>query len=116
MLTTEDEAKTKRCPQSFPACAATSSGGLMVSTASPFAHDYSNGAGTSYATPTAPSMCIGSACMAWRWETWAVYGPDGTFRNVIDCEPPPDGSLLGGPDQQPFTYKRLGYCGKAGHP
>jgi hypothetical protein len=44
MIVTEEEAKTKRCPEVF---------GHMIPTAS------------------VPSQCVGSSCMAWRWH-WSL--------------------------------------------
>lgn len=48
--------------------------------------------------------CLGSACMAWRWECWRDGG--GSLAYVI-----PSGELV---DEDHF--QRLGYCGKAGAP
>ncbi len=59
MILTEEEAKTKRCQESFGDRFTTKDGTMMAV------------AGTIYrgADPvvTSPSFCIGSACMAWRW-------------------------------------------------
>ena len=59
MTLTEDEAKTKRCQESF--------GDTNVS---PTGHAYSAhiAYGGSALVQTSPSYCIGSACMAWRWK------------------------------------------------
>lgn len=84
MIVTEEEAKTKRCQESYAACSQVTPEGHT------FAMAFSGGA---YATATAPSMCIGSRCMAWRWrDSWVEDG-----RNAA----------------QPNTK---GYCGKAGEP
>lgn len=80
MIVTEEEAKTKRCQESYPACSQVSPEGHT------FAVAMSGGA---YSMQTAPSYCIGSACMAWRW-----------FDNT---------------DDQAIKQPR-GYCGKAGAP
>jgi hypothetical protein len=118
MIVTEEEAKTKRCQESFGDTIVTNNGHSFASSSpSPFQHGYSYpGGAQAFAVQTSPSMCIGSACMAWRDGGYFVYGPDGTFRNHAEGDSPPEGSLLGGPDKNPFTYKRVGYCGKAGKP
>lgn len=112
MLLTEEEAKKTRCQESFPVCAGTSSTGHSVSTASPFAHGYSGGAG--FAMHTAPLNCIGSACMAWRWGedekgphlpddlpigqagllTFAVTALTGGYKTVGDVRRASDAELL----------------------
>lgn len=82
MILTEEEAKTKRCQESFG-----------DSNVSPYGHMYA-GAAPPYspqvaavAISTSPSMCIGSACMAWRWKN----------------DPLAD-----------YPIDTKGYCGKAG--
>lgn len=62
MRVTEEEAKTKRCQESFGDNNVSPAGhaiGMPVSGA------YHHGA--TLAVQTSPSHCIGSACMAWRW-------------------------------------------------
>lgn len=92
MLTTESEAKTKRCQESFAAAQVISPEGHSYAAAAPFSHGYTGGG--SYALTSAPAMCVGSACMAWRWGEWEEKGEYGTPR--------------GKPTK--------GYCGKAGRP
>jgi len=88
MTLTEDEAKTKRCQESFAAAEGLSIGGFAE--AAPFPPNVvSYNATASYARQTAPSHCIGSACMAWRWRF---------------------------PHSANEHDKLLGYCGKAGQP
>jgi hypothetical protein len=58
MIVTEELAKTKRCQESY---AATS--------VSPTGHMVTISANSTGLIATAPSMCIGSACMAWRFLT-----------------------------------------------
>lgn len=63
MIVTEEEAKTKRCQESF--------GDRNVSSAG-YAYPggpYAGQAGATVAIHTSPTMCIGSNCMAWRWHT-----------------------------------------------
>lgn len=76
MTVTEEEAKTKRCQESFAAASHISPNGMTISVS----------AGMSMPAATAPSYCIGSSCMAWRFQT---------------------GSLQ-------ERMEKLGYCGKAG--
>lgn len=64
MLLTEDEAKTKRCQETFAALDAFTTNGALVPVASTVT--VTTGA-YGHAIPTAPTHCIGSACMAWRW-------------------------------------------------
>jgi hypothetical protein len=94
VIVTEEEAKTKRCQESFPAAEGLTTGGYTESVPFPPNVVSYNAAG-SYARQTAPSMCIGSACMAWRWDRY--YDDDGEERIVT------------GQGQKP-----CGYCGKAG--
>ena len=58
MIVTEEEAKTKRCQESFGDGAVSPAGLTTVA----MAHY-----GSAYAQITSPSMCIGTNCMAWRW-------------------------------------------------
>lgn len=60
MLTTEEEAKTKRCQEGFHG-ADLGTGYMEARPAF-----VSVGAGA-YGYATAPTNCIGSGCMAWRW-------------------------------------------------
>lgn len=63
MVITEQEAKTKRCQEAFPACSQVTIGGMAY--AAPM-H------GGAYAVVTAPQNCLGGACMAWQWsKIWA---------------------------------------------
>lgn len=98
MLATEAEAKTKRCPESFGSCVGISDAGHMVAASSPYGHGY--GISGSYAIQTAPALCIGSACMAWRWEGW------------VDPQRP--GHVYERQDNRATSH--VGYCGKAGRP
>ena len=79
MIVTEEEAKTKRCQESYGDGWTTPDGRMATLAGSP------NG----QALVASPYFCIGSACMAWRWQ---------------DQASPPE---LRGPS---------GYCGKAGRP
>jgi len=58
MIVTVEEAKTKRCQESF--------GDTNVS---PSGHSYAANIsyGISAVVQTSPSYCIGPACMAWKW-------------------------------------------------
>ena len=56
MLVTEDEARTIRCPLSYGA-RFTDPNGAEVIMIEPY----------SQAVMAAPSFCIGTKCMAWRW-------------------------------------------------
>lgn len=96
MLTTEAEAKTKRCQESF--------GDSNIGTG--FTQQQALPPGAFAFTPmatvpvtTSPYHCIGSACMAWRW---------GRLINVYDP------TMIEGE----FTVRQElgGYCGKAGKP
>jgi hypothetical protein len=77
MIVTEEEAKTKRCQESFPAADALSPVGSTEAVAIPiqtvnypssFHGGFAAGGSMTYARHTAPTNCIGSACMAWRWD------------------------------------------------
>jgi len=59
MIITEKEASTKRCQESFPAALLQTQAGSMI--------PFSSGASSVFAVHTAPTHCIGSACMAFRW-------------------------------------------------
>jgi hypothetical protein len=85
MIVTEIEAKTKRCQESFGDTVVTTGGHAITSQ---MGVPYS-GLGASHAVQSSPSMCLGSACMAWQW-----------FDNTSD---------------QAVKAPR-GYCGKAGRP
>lgn len=101
MILTEEEAKGKRCQESFSACREVSDRGHIYASVS---------TGGAFASYTAPAMCIGSACMAWRWKRGSVFHPA-----------PPD------PDNPGVAHfieienrgdysKTHGFCGKAGRP
>lgn len=90
MILTEDEAKTKRCQESFPAAEGLSLGGTAE--AGLFPPSVSFGSSGGYVKQTAPLMCIGSACMAWRWRLSGAF-----------------------PRDKGDDYSK-GYCGKAGKP
>ena len=86
MIVTEEEAKTKRCQESFGDHNVTDQGYMVAAS-------QSYHMGGSVAIQTSPSMCIGSSCMAWRWLTLG-YALDRTKGDMHS----------------------QGYCGKAGHP
>ena len=99
MTLTEEEAKTKRCQESFGQFYVTPAGGdvygptHMAAMAYP-SQSFAGGAmwavtsgGPQLPTVASPSHCIGGKCMAWQW-----HGKN--------------------PDETAFT----GYCGKAGRP
>lgn len=86
MIVTEEEAKTKRCQESFGDTNVSPSGAA-------YAAHISYGAST--AVQTSPSYCIGSECMAWDWLGWRHPG-GGVTRNLETSEHP-----------------HVGTCGKA---
>jgi len=93
-MMTEDEAKTKWCPMARNL-------GTLLQAAKPGDKDYvvacgSQNRGYAMGGPLYNSLCIGSACMAWRWAR----------------EPDPA-------DDHPFIEKFVsvrGYCGAFGRP
>lgn len=91
MLTTEDEAKTKRCHASFGDGFVGTGATSCVSVSNP----YGSSASIAYSSP---AMCIGAACMAWRWH-WTI-DCGGQHHHVNDVS----------------TGKPFGYCGRAGRP
>jgi hypothetical protein len=88
MIVTEEEAKTKRCQESF-------GDGFVSSMQSAMAMPMARAAYSS------PSHCIGAACMAWRWRGWR----DKEARLFGDATEHGTGPT-----------ERVGYCGKAGKP
>ena len=98
MIVTEQEAKTKRCQESF------GDGNLGSGFAEPRPAFSFGGAGfvTTAAATTSPMYCIGSACMAWRWHAWATY------KHRDD-----DGRSF---DMEVRLSETHGFCGKAGIP
>jgi hypothetical protein len=108
MFTTEKEANTKRCQESFAACEGlTAQGHTQAAHAvvSPIA-----GAGNSYARHTAPFFCIGSRCMAWRWAGMrSKADPDSVHVSYRALTQARRGELT-------HLQEPVGYCGKAGKP
>lgn len=95
MLTTEEEAKTKRCHASFAACTQVTDRGYVIAMQMP--------SGGAYAVHTAPSMCIGSACMAWRWHRGSYYKADPVQPNHF--------TEIEGKGEYSVTYGRCGLAG-----
>lgn len=90
---TEREAATKRCQESYAACNGVSAG----ATCNPVPITSLNTESVAYtANYTGPLMCIGSACMAWRWHYHVARHLE---KGIHD-------NSEGGP--------ATGYCGKAG--
>lgn len=83
MLTSEEEAKGLWCFAGRSYCNGTS------------VNRGDNGGGLSR------SRCLGSSCMAWRWQGWKVQGA------ILPQQNPPEEKRSG---------PRLGYCGLAGEP
>jgi len=69
MNLTEEEAKTKRCQESFGDRNVTTGGYVISSHSSTIYSEVS-----SMAIATSPMMCIASGCMAWRWVDRAGSG------------------------------------------
>ncbi len=92
---TEEEAKTKWCPMLQVSAAA----GVMgtVSNRSNAFDDHSNRQG----------RCIGSACMAWRWDL-------ADFEDRIERYE--DAANIGGITDRGPVPECFGYCGLAGKP
>jgi hypothetical protein len=97
VLTTEEEAKTKRCQEAFGDGFTSAACTPVMTTVpmNPFGHSYSGSHGVAVAA--SPAFCIGSACMAWRWH------------RQID-------PFTGENVSVPVGTERFGYCGKAGRP
>lgn len=72
MIVTEEEAKTKRCQESFSDGWTTPDGRMATL----------GGAAHGTALVASPYFCIGSACMAWRW--WLSDGVNGIDRSRGD--------------------------------
>lgn len=128
MIVTEEEAKTKRCQESFGQYYITPTG---EGSHQPIVHGvgYQHGAGYAVssmpALPTvaSPSHCIGSACMAWRFHGGQTYErgtplPEGTNPADPEWEKYGDPYLASGCYMQQWRrpLPRDGYCGKAGSP
>lgn len=94
MIVTEEEAKTKRCQESFAACNSMSTDGAGYMSSWSHPPPPASPGGTGAIVHTAPLYCLGSACMAWRW--------------VLEHE-------HGDPYNQLVKTDR-GFCGKAGGP
>lgn len=96
---TEDEAKTKWCPMARDTVEGMGS---------------FNRKGTGKAVET--TLCLGSACMAWRWAEGRGAGP---VEETTESPPPKRGEGMrwyaGGPGRFGL-FPRLGYCGLVGKP
>jgi hypothetical protein len=93
MIVTEEEAKTKRCQESYPAASGLSPDGAVYASGWHHPPPPAPAGATGTAVHTAPINCIGSACMAWRWQKL------------------PDWAL----DKEGLPIKpSRGFCGKAG--
>ena len=113
MIVTEEEAKTKRC------CGPEGCGSIgrfvPPSLISTMPHGGTFGSGGGFGGPGGSSdsgsgqlrsMCIGSACMAWRW----YYEPgQSRYEGVAKSE---HGGI--GPKWGPPNPEGMGYCGYAG--
>jgi hypothetical protein len=113
MLLTEEEAKNKRCQESF----------------GPPSDPFPNGVAysVSVAAFMSPSNCLGSACMAWQWGGPREYEYGKDFE--VGHAPADPGwetyetyHVVEGSSVVKFNkWRRLlpgrkGYCGKAGRP
>lgn len=99
MILTEEEAKTKWCPETR-VHVVPDMGGVYVN--KPLSESNTYG----YATEKSV-MCIGSACMAWRWAT-----NGGHYEAVAPNHHGPSfARLIPGTGTLSTTH---GYCGKAG--
>jgi hypothetical protein len=63
MLLTQEEARTKRCQESFGPPMAT----IQPASISPNSIFYANALGGVGPFVSSPTNCIASGCMAWRW-------------------------------------------------
>jgi hypothetical protein len=145
MTVTEEEAKTKRCQESYPAAEGLSLGGFIEN--APVPMGAASISSSCYARYTAPVNCIGSACMAWRWENkppnpltddmpvsslpfsvrtdnCLIYAGLATVGELRKCS---EANLLGIPNFGRVSLEEVrqviggnavgtGYCGKAGKP
>ena len=93
---TEEEAKTKWCPYARGIAAVIGSDGTQDVLTPP--HNRVGIKGTAEVRLTPMHMCIGSACMAWRWDDWEFFS-EGKMK-AIEADP----SL------------QEGFCGLAGGP
>lgn len=95
MIVTEEDAKTKRCQESYAAA-----GGLSVDghiEAVPMPPDaISFTPQLTFQRQNAPAYCIGSDCMAWRWVREREWMPNREFGHIAE--------------------EKIGFCGKAGKP
>ena len=79
MMLTEEKAKTKWCPE------------VIASHTDP-RRGFHPGEEPKQYHQSGLHLCIGSACMAWRWSLDTTY------------------------DDEVMCHRRQGYCGKAGEP
>jgi hypothetical protein len=99
---TEDEAKTKWCPFTRVGM----NGGVAMN------RDFDEG-GSLDAWPLfkAATACIGSGCMAWRWEPQLYEHHSNDFGKYINSEEDTNRHGVKGK-----ALPRHGYCGLAGRP
>jgi hypothetical protein len=129
MLLSEDEAKTKRCPEGFAAAKGISVDGIPVMQPESAGPAHPHGAAGYYAVSHggAPMNCIGSECMAWRWSELQPYeyGKDlAEGMNPADPGWEAYGEHTVIERTGPVKYirwrrplpGRKGFCGKAGSP
>jgi hypothetical protein len=100
MILTEEEAKTKRCQESFGSQPNAPFGSMHMAVTA------------SYAQPMSPTHCLGSACMAWRWK---IEGGQMTVAPLYAGfnQGPSHAIPVPGTSKPSTTH---GYCGKAGLP
>ena len=105
MILTEEEAKTKWCPETR--IHEVRGAGVYVN--KPITDENPHGHANA-----ASVMCIGSACMAWRWYGMKVHA-DGSIYTTREAYRAASGlDQLSEKDKEAAVA--VGYCGKAGNP